>query len=76
MESRDVAAARHLDDQRIVAPDPGIIARERLPHAAGFDPHDRVGLGIKIRTAAKRFHGDGIGFEPVAVTGEGRFHNE
>jgi len=75
-ESRNVAAARHLDDERIVAADPGIVPRQRLAHADCLDPHDRIGLRIKIDAAAQCLDGDGISFELAAVAGQRHFDNE
>jgi hypothetical protein len=75
-ECRNIAAARHFDDQRIVAPDSPIVSRQRLAHANGLDPYDRIGLRIKIDTATERFHCDGIGFELVAVARERHFDDE
>ena len=75
-ESRDIAAARHFDDEGIVAPNSGIISRQRLTHAHSLDAHDRIGLRIKIGAATERFDGDGIGFELVAVTRKRHFDNE
>lgn len=76
MKGGDVAAARHFNDQRIVASAPRIIARQRLAHASGLDAHDGIGLRIKIGAAAERFHGDGVRLEFVAVTRERHFDNE
>jgi len=75
-ESRDITAARHLDDQRIVAPDSRIVSRQRLAHADRLDPHDRIGLRVKIGAATERFDRNGVGFQLAAVARERRFDNE
>ena len=75
-ECRHIGAARQFDHQLIVAPDVGIIARERLPQPPGFDPDDRVALGIEIAAAAERADGDGVGLDSVAVAGKGRLDDE
>lgn len=75
-ECRHIGAARQLDHQRIVAPDVGIIARQRLPQPSGLHPNDRVGLGIEIAAAVERADGDGVGLDSVAVTGKRRFDDE
>ena len=75
-ESGDIAAARHLDDEGVVATDAGIIPRQRLAHPHSLDAYDGVGLRIKIGAATERFHRNGIGFELAAVPGQRRFDNE
>ena len=75
-EGGDITAARHLDDQGIVAADAGIVTRQRLTHAHGLDAHDGIRLRIKIGAATERFHRNRIGFELAAVTGQRRFDDE
>ncbi len=75
-ERRHIGAARQFDHQRIVPPDLGIIARQRLSQPAGFDPNDRVGLGIEIAAAIERADGDGVGLDSVAVARKRRFDDE
>jgi hypothetical protein len=76
IECRHIGAARQFDHQQIVAPNVGIIARQRLPQPPRFDPNDRVGLGIEIAAAVERADGDGIGLDSVAVAGKRRFDDE
>lgn len=75
-EYRHIGAARQFDHQRIVPPEVGIIARERLSQPSGFDPNDRVGLGIEIAAAVERADGDGVGLDSVAVAGKRRLDDE
>lgn len=70
LEDGHVSAARHVDDERIVAARAGIVARQRLPQPPGFDPHDGIGLRIEISAAAKRFDGNRIGLDPRAFACE------
>jgi hypothetical protein len=72
-EGGDIAAARHLDNQRVVATHARIITGQCLTHAHGFDADDGVGLRIKIGPATERFHGNRIGLELAAVTRQGCF---
>ena len=60
-ERRNVAAARYLDQQRIVAPGSRIVARQRLAQTNRLDPHDRIDLRVEIGAAIERFHRDGVG---------------
>ena len=75
-KGRDVAAARHFDDEWIVTSDSRIISRQRLAHAHSLNSYDRVGLRVKIGAATERFDRDGVGFELVAVAGKGHLDNE
>jgi hypothetical protein len=75
-ERRDIRAALHVNQKRIVAAGLRIVARQRIARPSGLDAHDRVGLRIEIDAAAERPDGDRVGFEPVAVARQRHLDNK
>jgi len=75
-ERRDIGAALHVNQKRIVAAGLRIVARQRIAQPSGLHAHDRVGLRIEIGAAAERLDGDRIGLEPVAFARQRRLDDE
>ncbi len=75
-DRRHVAAACHLEHDRIGRARPGVVALERTAQPRRLDAHDRVDLRIEILRPPERFHPDGVAFDAAALAAQGRLHDE
>ena len=73
---RHIASARQLDDDGIVLARTFVIAVQGPTQPPGFDPHDRIGLGIELFVAAERLDRDRVALDSIALAGERRFDDE
>ncbi|MNL09255.1 hypothetical protein D3C87_1300080 [compost metagenome] len=72
-EFGDIAANRELNAQGFIDTRTEIVLIEKPPQPAGLHPHDRIGLGIKIRGAAEDVNSNGIGLDRLRIAIEATF---
>jgi hypothetical protein len=75
-KARHVRPARQIDNERIVAPGGGIVARECGAQARRLNAHDGIDLRVEIAAATERFDGDGVRLDPVGLARKRRLDDE
>ena len=65
-----VAADGQLNAHRLIRARPAIILVEQAAQPSRLHPHDRVGLGVEVRRAAKDIHGDGICLDRLRIAAQ------
>ena len=71
VEGRHVCARGDVDPQQGVFAGGPIIAHQRPPQSVRLDTRNRIGSGIKIRTAAENLGGHCVSIDAPDLPGEG-----